>query len=61
MDEQVRARLEFPIRQANLSSALDRLLVGARVEGDTVVLKTKSNVAARELLKHILERNVANG
>ena len=57
MDEQARARLEFLLRQANLWAAFDRLLVGARVEGDAVVLKTKSNVAARDLLKHILERN----
>jgi hypothetical protein len=57
MGEQAIARLEFLLRQANLLAAFDRLLVGARVEGDAVVLKTKSNDAARELLKHILERN----
>jgi len=57
MDEQASARLEFLLRQANLLAAFDRLLVGARVEDTTVVLKTKSNDAARELLKHILERN----
>ena len=58
MDE---VSLERIVARVNLLAALDMLLVGARVEGDAVVLKTKSNVAARELLKHILERNGANG
>ena len=58
MDE---ASLERIVARVNLLASLDTLLVGARVEGDAVVLKTKSNVAARELLKHILERNGANG
>jgi hypothetical protein len=54
MDE---VSLERIAARVKLWAALDRLLVGARVEGDAVVLKTNSNVAARELLKHILERN----
>jgi hypothetical protein len=58
MDE---VSLERIVARVNLLAALDMLLVGARVEGDAVVLKTKSNVAARDLLKHILERNGANG
>jgi hypothetical protein len=47
MDE---VSLERIVARVNLLAVFDRLLVGARVEGDAVVLKTNSNVAARELL-----------